>query len=100
MIALVVVLISGVCVIGVGLWLAGSYNADLRQTLVESCEDNGNPLRETVRSLLRERIRGAESPLVATLFPQVPRSLVEAQIAADQRRLREVAPVDCEARYP
>jgi hypothetical protein len=106
--AAIVIAVTGV---GVALYLRSeevadnaqhseTFSLELRRGLVRSCERNGNPTREAVRSLIEEQIRNSESPVVRQLFPQIPTALIEVQIAADRERLKEVAPVDCAHLYP
>lgn len=80
------------------------FQSQLRTGLIKSCEDNGNPLREAVQSLLREQIKSSKNTtLLEKFFPQIPKSqlekLTEASVAANQTRLREIRPLDCESLY-
>lgn len=73
---------------------------EIRRSAIENCRVNGNPLRVVVQGLLKEQIRNAESPEIAKLFPQIPPDLLRFHIAADRKRLAEIAPVDCARQYP
>lgn len=77
-----------------------TFSRELREGLIENCEKNGNPLREVVQKLLHEQIRNAESPQIRVFLPQIPLYLLRAHIAADRKRLGEIAPVVCTRQYP
>jgi len=80
------------------------FAEQIRDGLVASCEQNGNPTREAVQGLLEEQIRTAQSPIIDSLFPSFPpaelEALINARIRANQNRLEEVRPVDCSRLYP
>jgi hypothetical protein len=82
---------------------SASFSQSLRDGLVESCEENGNPLREAVQSLLREQVvRASKTP--ASFFPGIPpavfHQLVQEQAASNQALIASIQPVDCPAQYP
>lgn len=82
---------------------ANTFTSELRDGLVESCEQNGNPLRVAVQMMLREQIQRAEST-PARFFPDVPpevfHRLVRDQVVATEEAIRRIAPINCRALYP
>lgn len=106
-VAFVVSLILSLTALGVGAYVLthktqtnAQIAEELREGLVENCQVNGNPLRVVVQGLLKEQIRNAESPVIVKIFPQIPPALLRAHIAADERRLAEIAPINCSQTYP
>ena len=82
-----------------------TFNQELRNGLIASCEKNGNPLREAVQSLLRTQIKNSQNlKQLERFFPQIPppelRTLTERQVDANQKLLHEIDPLDCEKIYP
>lgn len=100
-------LVIALAVIGVltGLKLApGGVSAEeLRSGLVHSCEQNGEPLRVAVRTLLEEQIEQSRS-LPPEFFPSIPpdqlHDLIHEQNQFRLHLLQSIQPVDCEAAYP
>jgi uncharacterized membrane protein len=80
------------------------FSTELRNGLVESCEVNGNPLREAVRHQINEQIQQREQLDYARFFPNIPTAelklLLDQQTEADRERLKEIAPVNCASLYP
>lgn len=80
------------------------FAVDLRNGLVNSCEQNGNPLREFVIEQAREKIHQSHETDYSVFFPNVdPQVLHDAIHAQNQRTFRllqTIQPVDCEALYP
>lgn len=83
--------------------LAAQNQAQINRALVQSCEDNGNPLRMAVQQMLRDQIRQSHSPKLEEFFPQIPpRQLHRLIHRANERRrqeIRQIAPVDCASLY-
>lgn len=110
-IALVLAGVVYVACLGLSLWAvfeaqdtATQFSTDLRNGLVRSCEQNGNPLRDAVRGVLEDQIEQSKSPQLERFFPQIPPEELHAAIHAAnaQRReaIRSLAPVDCAGLYP
>lgn len=82
---------------------AARFASELRNGLVKSCEQNGNPLRRAVQRMLHEQIRSSEQT-PATYFPNIPpavfKMLVKRQIKADRETIHQIAPVSCSSLYP
>ena len=79
------------------------FSSELRNGLVESCETNGNPLREAVQSILHEQIRRSRAT-PPRFFPDIPPAvferLVGEQVRANRAAIRRIAPVACASLYP
>lgn len=86
-----------------GVLFGGVSTTELRDGLVESCERNGNPLREAVTTLLEDQIAQTQNLDYSEFFPTVPEERLDALIEMqnDKRRalLRTIQPVDCQALY-
>lgn len=84
---------------------AAVTNQELIEAIVESCEDNGNPLREVLQnSLQREIAQAKNTELYRQFFPDVdPKELdrvIAKQVKIAQRELRRIEPVNCKNQYP
>lgn len=105
--AAVIVLIVSIVVaslaIGAAIYFRASDEDRLREGLIINCEKNGNPLREAVQTLLREEIKQSHSPLIAELFPQIPKEQLRELTEQTNKKKREliasITPVDCDAEY-
>jgi len=80
------------------------FATELRDGLVESCEKNGNPLREVLREEQHAQITSPQDPRIQALFPNLPLAvimpIVERGNAEHRQRLRKLHPVDCVSLYP
>jgi hypothetical protein len=82
-----------------------TFSGDLRNGLVQSCEDNGNPLREYLRDEARSEITEARSFNYEEFFPNVPPSTLDALLREEIADAREalnttLAPLPCNDLYP
>jgi hypothetical protein len=81
-----------------------TFQSELRNGLVASCERNGNPLREAVQGMLREQIKRSDPATIRRYFPQIPDAeldrLLREQKQADLATIHRIAPVDCSDLYP
>lgn len=80
------------------------FSSALRNGLVQSCEENGNPLREAVQEEVRSEIRQRSTLDYGRFFPDVPAAelerLLAEETAEDRAILKKIAPVDCPSLYP
>jgi hypothetical protein len=80
------------------------FAVNLRNGLVRSCNDNGNPLREAVQELLEEQIKQSKPSVVAKLFPQIApeelERLIREQNENKRKIIKKIAPLKCESLYP
>jgi hypothetical protein len=94
-----------VLAIGGALFVAQTAkNAEaLRSGLIQGCEENGNPLRAAVRSVLQDQVDQSRAGDLERFFPQIPpdelKTLIEEANAKRLRAIHELAPVDCAAIY-
>jgi hypothetical protein len=77
-------------------------SAALKAGLIESCEVNGNPLREVLQSVLKGEV--AESKHIpAKFFPDIPpelfHQLLRIKREANEEKIKRIEPVDCVAQY-
>jgi hypothetical protein len=71
--------------------------------LVESCRQNGNPLRRAVRKQIRKGFTDPKDPRLKELLPNVPQTVIN-RIAREGNRearaeLAEITDVECAAQY-
>jgi hypothetical protein len=80
------------------------FATELRDGLVESCEQNGNPLREVLIEEQEAAIESPHDPRIHALLPDVPQSVIQKIVAegnAEHReRIKKLQPVACHAQYP
>lgn len=80
------------------------FAAKLRSGLVESCQRNGNPLREVLTEEQEAAITDPHDPQIRELLPTAPQSVINRIIAKGNRehreRIQKLAPVECEKQYP
>lgn len=93
--------------LGLSLWQwheTSTFARDLRDGLVKSCEENGNPLREAVQDQIRHQIEQRETVDYTRFFPTIPpgelERLLEEQNEQDRKTLHRIAPINCAALYP
>jgi hypothetical protein len=76
----------------------------ITDALVDSCEENGNPLREILIEEQEDALQNPHDPRIHELFPQAPIPLAEQIIregnAQHRERIHRLRPVDCRAQYP
>jgi hypothetical protein len=82
-----------------------NFSEELRDGLVASCKQNGNPLREYLREEAKAEIAEAKSFDYEEFFPNVPPERLHALIAQEIADAREalsttLAPLDCDGLYP
>jgi hypothetical protein len=79
-----------------------NFAGQLRDGLVESCDVNGNPLREVVQQILQEDI-DASKKIPASYFPGIPaekfRELVRKKRIANEKKIRKIAPINCDKQF-
>lgn len=81
------------------------FGVELKEALIESCETNGNPLREVLKEAIEEEIKSSEDfDTIEELLPQTPKyrleEIVNQQVEKDEERLNKVQPIDCIKQYP
>jgi len=80
------------------------FATELRDGLVENCQQNGNPLREVLIEEQEAAIEDPHDPRIHKLFPDAPLALAEQVIREGNRehreRIKKLQPVDCSAQYP
>jgi hypothetical protein len=82
-----------------------NFATQLRDGLVESCEKNGNPLREYLASQALEEIAESKSLDYEEFFPNIPPDKLHDLLQAQNESLREalkgpLSPIDCAGLYP
>lgn len=95
-----------------------SFASQVRTSLVQSCQQNGNPLRRAVRLSLRVQVEELERGIAESqtldlqqLFPTVPPDELAALIADQnekdaaaivklERRIKKIPRLTCERVYP
>jgi hypothetical protein len=75
----------------------------LRSGLIQSCDTNGNPLREVVQDILQEQI-DSSNRLSPSYFPGIPvaqfHRLVREQREANEMKIKKIAPINCASAFP
>lgn len=104
--AYVLVVIAAACGLYLNRNLASQIDdqqKELVSGLVQSCEQNGNPLRTTVQQILQDQIDQTHAVDFSKFFPQIPPAqlhhLIHAQNQTRRQEIRQIAPVDCAALY-
>lgn len=87
-----------------GFFYVQSFSTALRDGLVKSCEQNGNPLREAVSGQLQYQLTQSHSFDYSLFFPTIPprqlHELIHMQNQQVRAELDTIHPVDCESLYP
>jgi hypothetical protein len=80
------------------------FATELRDGLVENCQQNGNPLREVLIEEQEAAIESPHDPRIHALLPDVPQPVIQRIVAegnAEHReRIGKLQPIDCRAQYP
>lgn len=84
---------------------AAVTSTELIEAIVESCENNGNPLREVVQEGLNEQIvQSQNEKLYEEFFPEADPAkldrLIQAQVREYEKRLKKIEPLNCAKQYP
>lgn len=74
------------------------------EALIESCERNGNSVRQILREEQRAALTSPDDPRLHVLFPNTPPAIVAGFVregnAQHRERLHKLAPVPCRTQYP
>lgn len=83
----------------------GNTAREVREGQVESCEDNGTPMRETLTEILQEQIDESHSPLTSKiaealhLTDEEAQAIIKAQNEKRRERIKQIKPFSCEKQY-